>query len=114
VINTTGGGSDFKVTPEEVMSAATAANNTANTVADQLAAIKSYVMSFEGAWQGIAANTFQALMHDYDVYGIMLQQALTGISQGLHGNYVNYSDSESQNLRNLQTVNGSIPGSNFS
>ncbi|HEY6494948.1 MAG TPA: WXG100 family type VII secretion target [Trebonia sp.] len=112
--NTVVGGNDFKVTPAEVQAAATAADNTANTVAEQLAGIKSYVMSFEGVWQGMAANTFQALMHDYDVFGTMLYDALTGIGQGLHGNYANYTESESQNIRNLQTVNGSIPGGNFS
>jgi len=114
MVSAAAGNGDYKVTPDEVFSAAAAANSTAENVAEQLAGIKGYVLSFEGAWQGIAANTFQALMHDYDVYGTMLNQSLTDIARGLHGNYVNYTETEAENLRGLQAVNGSIPGANFS
>jgi WXG100 family type VII secretion target len=106
-------GIDFVVTPADVSAAANSASNTAANIAEQLSALKSYVVSLEGQWRGIAAGTFSSLMADYDLYAQMLNQALTGIASGLNGNYVNYSDSEQQNINNLQTINGAIPGANF-
>jgi len=109
----TPGGNQFAVTPEYVQAAARSANATAENIAEQLAALKNYVVSLEDQWKGIAAGTFSALMADYDVYGRMLNDALTGIGSGLQGNYVNYTESEEQNISNLQSVGGSIPGGNF-
>jgi WXG100 family type VII secretion target len=106
--------SDYSVTPDDISAAAAAATNTANEIADQLAALKGYVQSFEAGWQGIAATAFQSLMNDYDVFAQMLNNALTDIASGLRGNYVNYTDAEQQNISNLQKVNGAIPGANFS
>lgn len=111
---TTPGGNQFAVTPQYVQQAAQSANSTAENISMQLTALKNYVVSLEGQWKGIAANTFSSLMADYDVYAQMLNQALTGIGSGLQGNYVNYSQSEEQNISGLQTVNGAIPGGNFS
>ncbi|HEV3380976.1 MAG TPA: WXG100 family type VII secretion target [Trebonia sp.] len=106
-------GREFSVTPEYVQTAASSVNTTAENIAEQLSALKSYVVSLEGQWQGIAASTFTALMADYDIYSQMLNQALTGIASGLQGTYVNYSESEQQNVTNLQAVGGAIPGGNF-
>ncbi len=106
-------GIDYKVTPADVVAAATSCDNTAAELQTQLAELKSYVVSLEEEWRGIAAQTFTALMADYDVYSNMLQNALTDIGSGLRGNYVNYDDTENQNIRNLQQVNGQIPGANF-
>jgi WXG100 family type VII secretion target len=112
--DTSAGGNNFRVTPADISAAATAAERTTDNVTEQLAGVKSYVLSFEGAWQGMAANTFQSLMHEYDVYGLMLTQALADISQGLRGNYANYTDSESQNMTNLVKVGDGLPSANFS
>jgi WXG100 family type VII secretion target len=110
----TAGGNQFAVTPQYVQAAAQSANTTAENISTQLSALKSYVVSLEGQWKGIAASTFSSLMADYDIYAQMLNQALTGIGSGLQGNYVNYTQSEEQNISNLQAVNGVIPGGNFS
>jgi uncharacterized protein YukE len=64
-------------------------------------------------WQGVASGTFQVLMHDFDVFAEMLNQALTDIAQGLNGNYVNYASTEEEIVKGLRSVNGSIPGANF-
>lgn len=107
-------GSSFKVTPEEVNSAATNTENAANEITSELGALRQYVVNLEGSWQGIASNTFQTLMVDYDTFSKMLIQSLHDISSGLRGNYVNYSSSEESNIGNLKAVNGSIPGAGFS
>jgi WXG100 family type VII secretion target len=103
----------FGVTPQDIAFAATSVDNMAGTIADQLATIRSYVSELEAAWKGIAASTFSSLMTDYDVFAQMLNQALTDIAGGLKGNYANYSRSEAQNISNLKTVGGSIPGADF-
>ncbi|RKR89421.1 WXG100 family type VII secretion target [Micromonospora pisi] len=101
----------FNVTPEMVHSASVSCNQTAEEIARQLSALRTYVVSLEGNWRGIAQDTFQELMNDYDVYSRMMHDALTDISLGLQGNQVNYTDAEMQNIRNLQPVDGQLmPG----
>jgi WXG100 family type VII secretion target len=109
----TGSGGGYGVTPEYIQAAAASANATADNIMEQLDALKSYVVSLEDAWKGIAADTFAALMTDYGIYSQMLYQALVDIASGLQGNFVNYSESEQQNISNLKVVGSSVPGSNF-
>jgi WXG100 family type VII secretion target len=103
----------FTVTPEYVQTAATSCDNTANEIQAQLGTLRNYVVGLEGAYQGVAANTFQALMADYDNFAKMLHNALVDIGSGLRGNYVNYTESESQNVANLRPIQGDIPGANL-
>jgi WXG100 family type VII secretion target len=105
------GGTPFKVTPEYVLGAATSCDSTAGQIQTQLATLKTYVVNLEALWGGIAADKFSALMTDYDIYAQMLHNALVDIASGLRGNYVNYKDTEQQNIDNLVAVNGDIPGS---
>lgn len=100
----------FTVTPEYIQNAATSCDNTANEIQTQLSTLRSYVVNLEAVYQGVAANTFQALMNDYDSFAKMLNNALTDIGSGLRGNYVNYTDSESRNVANLAPIQGNIPG----
>ncbi|GAA5193293.1 hypothetical protein GCM10023322_54980 [Rugosimonospora acidiphila] len=103
----------FTVTPEYIANAATSCDNTASEIQSQLATLRSYVMNLEAVYQGVAATTFQALMTDYDTFARMLNEALTDIGSGLRGNYVNYTDSENQNIANLVPIQGNIPGANL-
>lgn len=103
------GGVQYRVTPEYLANAATNTETTANEIAGQLAEIKTYVLSLEAEWQGVAYNQFQNLMQQYDTYARMLHDAMHGISQGLHGNYVNYKESEAQNVANLQRLGEDVP-----
>ncbi|MBO8190324.1 WXG100 family type VII secretion target [Streptomyces oryzae] len=103
------GGVQYRVTPEYLSTASTNAQTTADNLARELAQIKNYVLSLEADWQGIAHNQFQILMQEYDTYARMLHDALYGISQGLRGNYVNYKESEEQNLANLLRLGEDVP-----
>jgi WXG100 family type VII secretion target len=106
----TAGMAGYRVTPAEIQTAAQQCNTTAQEVQGQLGALKAYVMNLETEWLGVASQTFNALMTDWDIYASMLNQALIGISNGLNGNWANYTDSESRNIANLQQVNGALPG----
>ncbi|MGW1726751.1 WXG100 family type VII secretion target [Streptomyces sp. NPDC002306] len=99
---------DFKVTPEMVSQAATSCDTTAGEIQGQLADLKSYVVNLEGWWQGIAQDTFQALMQEYDIYSRMLHDALTDIASGLRGNYVNYTDAEQQNIASINAIEAGL------
>jgi hypothetical protein len=88
------GGVTYRVTPEYLAGAATDTTTTASEIERQLAEIKSFV----------------SLMAEYDILANMLHQALTGIAGGLHGNYINYTQSEQQNLTNLAAIEASMPG----
>lgn len=103
------GGVQYRVTPEYLAGASTNTARTAGEIANSLQEIKSYVLSLESHWQGIAHNQFQTLMQEYDIYARMLNDALMGISKGLQGNYANYKESESQNLSNLSSLGADIP-----
>ncbi|BCY11910.1 WXG100 family type VII secretion target [Actinoplanes sp. L3-i22] len=98
------GGVTYHVTPDVVSGAATDTQTTAQEMAELIADIRTYVVSLEDVWQGVASNQFQQLMHDYDTFARTLQDALAGISSGLHGTYLNYRDTEIANLNDLQAV----------
>jgi WXG100 family type VII secretion target len=104
-----GGGVTFRVTPEYLVQSATSTDSTAAEIDTTLAQIRSYVVSLEASWQGVAQQTFQTLMAEYDVYAKMLHDSLTDIASGLRGNYVNYDDSERANINNLRSLDGSLP-----
>jgi WXG100 family type VII secretion target len=100
---------NYKVTPEYVSAAAASCNNTADEIQGQLAELKSYVINLEEVWQGVASNTFQIYMREYDVYSAMLHQALTDIGSGLNGTEVNYRGSEQANLNNIHKLESELP-----
>ncbi|MFI7354879.1 WXG100 family type VII secretion target [Streptomyces avidinii] len=112
------GGVTYRVTPEYLANASSNTMSTAVEISGQLSDLKTYVSSLEASWQGIAHNQFQVLMAEYDIYARMLNDALEGIAKGLQGNYVNYKDSEQQNVNNLIALGADVPspstGTNFS
>jgi WXG100 family type VII secretion target len=93
------------VTAADIQAASTATRQTAEEVQSDLNDLRRYVLDVEATWQGVASNTFQVLMHDFDVNSAMLNQALTDIASGLDGNYVNYAGTEEQLVKGLQAVN---------
>jgi WXG100 family type VII secretion target len=97
---------NFRVTPELVQEAAANCTSTAAEIDAQLSALRSYVSSLEEIWRGIAQDTFQELMHGYDIFARMMHDALTDIATGLTTNQFNYASAEAANIRNLQPVNG--------
>jgi WXG100 family type VII secretion target len=107
--STTVGGVTYWVTPQALTDAATNTDRTAAEIDAILGTIRNYVMSLEASWQGVAYNTFQTLMQEYDIYARMLRDSLTDIASGLRGNYVNYSESEQTNISNLRSLDGSLP-----
>ncbi|MDX3322425.1 WXG100 family type VII secretion target [Streptomyces sp. ME03-5684b] len=111
------GGVNYRVSPEYVAQAASDTVNTAEQIRGQLAELMVFVTSLEQVWGGIAQQQFNILMQDYRIYSDMLHNALTGIAGGLRGTYVNYVESEQQNLHNLEALGEEIPrpstGTNF-
>ncbi|MFD9812047.1 WXG100 family type VII secretion target [Streptomyces sp. NPDC059080] len=106
--------SGFKVTPEMIAQAASSCDNTAADVETKLQNLKAYVISLEQSWQGIAHNTFQIYMAEYDTYAQMLHNALTDIASGLRGNEVNYKESEQDNLNRIRALQAELPTARLS
>jgi WXG100 family type VII secretion target len=101
----------FRVTPEMVHGASISCSQTAEQISQQLGVLRNYVVGLEASWHGVAQDTFQQLMTDWDIYARMMHDALTNISLGLQGNFVNYTDTEAENVRNLQPIGGqAMPG----
>jgi WXG100 family type VII secretion target len=115
--NVTSGGVNYHVTPMYLAQAVADTNNTASYVREKLDELKTYVQQLEDVWGGIARDQFMILMQDYDVYANMLHDALVNIAGGLQGTYVNYVQSEEQNINNLRGLGEEIPapptGTNF-
>lgn len=111
------GGVNYRVTPEYLQQATTDTVNTASDISQGLSELKSFVMSLEDVWGGIAHTQFTVLMNEYDIYASMLHDALTDIASGLQGNYVNYVNSEQENVNNLIALGEDVPtpstGTNF-
>jgi WXG100 family type VII secretion target len=102
---------DFQVTPEMLAAGALSCQQTAQFIDDRLSALRSYIVSLESEWQGVAKTTFDELMRNYDVYARMMHNSLTDIGSGLRGNMVNYVDAEGVNVRQLAGVDGhAMPG----
>jgi WXG100 family type VII secretion target len=101
------------VTPEMVADAAGSCDMTATEIDSELANLRSYVVQLQGTWHGVAAGQFDTLMHDFDVFGRMLHDALSDIGSGLRGNFHNYVNAEQANISSLLAVNGDIPGANL-
>lgn len=102
------GGVTYHVTPEYLSHAATSTDRTAAEIDIILAQIRAYVRNIEAAWQGVAYQTFQTLMAEYDIYAKMLHESLVDIASGLRGNYVNYTESEQSNVTNLKNLDSSL------
>jgi WXG100 family type VII secretion target len=107
--STSVGGVTYRVTPEYLANAATSTTNTAGEIDVILGQIRSYVVGLEASWQGLAQQTFQTLMMEYDTYAKMLHDSLTDIAAGLHGNYVNYTESEQTNINNIKGLDSALP-----
>ncbi|MBM7489489.1 WXG100 family type VII secretion target [Micromonospora luteifusca] len=100
----------FGVTPEYIATAAIDCDTTASEIEQSLTAVRQYVVSLRDEWEGVAAQNFDSVMHDFDVFGTMLHNALLNIGAGLRGNFNNYVDVEDFAAGNLVTVNNEIPG----
>ncbi|MGI5255467.1 WXG100 family type VII secretion target [Actinacidiphila glaucinigra] len=94
----------YNATPAELKDKALDIRNTQEIVQGELGRLKSYVVGLEAVWGGIAANTFQALMQEWDAHAAQLQHALLGISTGLDTTADNYVQGEHANLMNLNSV----------
>ncbi|MFF7580973.1 WXG100 family type VII secretion target [Streptomyces sp. NPDC008061] len=102
----------YNTTPQDLKEKAQDIRNTQETVQGELGRLKSYVVGLEAVWGGIAANTFQQLMVDWDTHAARLQEALLGISNGLMGSADNYTQGEQMNIANLHSV--SLPAARLS
>jgi WXG100 family type VII secretion target len=108
---TTPGMAGYKVTLDDLQAAATYVQARANTINQQIEALGQYAQGLSEFWQGPAQAAFETLMADYRTYATMLDNALTDISQGLNGNFVNYQSAEQANLNSI--VNVQLPAPNF-
>ena len=98
----------YNVTPQYVATAAADCDTTAQDVQSQLGALQSYVEGLGASWLGVSALQFAEMMNNFQVYSIALHDALVDIGQGLRGNYVNYVNSEADNLNSLRAIDGNI------
>jgi WXG100 family type VII secretion target len=86
---------------------------TASDISSELASMRSYVSELAAQWLGSSSLQYQNLMTDFEKYAQMLNDSLTGIADGLMGNYHNYTTTEAAIESQLLEVNGVIPGANL-
>ena len=121
----------FAVTPEGVQDAARSCDQAANDVLTQLGNLKSFVLNLVGEasadlgagagsgaagvsagsayqWMGVTAAQFGEMMNNVQVYSLMLHDALIDIENGLKGNFVNYVNSEADNLAGIQSLDNGL------
>jgi WXG100 family type VII secretion target len=93
---------------------AVACQQGAETISGLLGALKNYILGLEGLWGGIAANTFQDMMAQYQADSIQITTALAEIGDKLMANYNNIITTEEANVRTVSSVQNSLPSTNFS
>ncbi|MFL6055089.1 MAG: WXG100 family type VII secretion target, partial [Actinoallomurus sp.] len=106
------GGVTYHVTPAYLQKAQADTWQTSQDIWQALADLRNYVESTQGFWTGPAQATFNSLMQEYDIYARMLYDSLVDISEGLKGNYINYTESEQSNITNLKKIDSSLPAKN--
>jgi hypothetical protein len=120
----------FAVTPDGVQDAARSCDQAANDVLTQLGTLKTFVLNLVGEasadlgagagvgagvsagsayqWMGVTAAQFGEMMNNVQVYSMMLHDALIDIENGLKGNFVNYVNSEADNLAGIQNIDNGL------
>ncbi|MFG1610853.1 WXG100 family type VII secretion target [Actinoplanes sp. NPDC049265] len=110
----------FSVTPEYVSAASVQCGTTASDVLVQLDQLRKYVTELVGvtdaangpadafAWMGVTAEQFAGLMDNVHTYSIAMHDALVQIGDGLQGNYVNYVNSEGDNLNGMKNIDNGL------
>jgi uncharacterized protein YukE len=115
----------FVATPEYISDAAQQCDNTAFDVMTQLTNLQTFVTNLVGeagtsqwngpanqasvyTWLGVSASQFAEMMSNLHIYSVAMHDALVDIGEGLRGNYVNYVNSEADNLRGLQGIDGNL------
>ncbi|MEU2288333.1 WXG100 family type VII secretion target [Streptomyces sp. NPDC013178] len=94
----------YKTTPAELTARAVDIRTTQIYVEGELSALQGYVRDLETAWGGIASQTFQRLMEEWNMHAANLEVALLGIADGLDGNAANYTGAEGAAVTNLSGV----------
>jgi WXG100 family type VII secretion target len=103
----------FQVTGPYLAECAAACDSTASDVSAQLDSLRTYVTGVEGWWQGIAANSFQALMADYHQRSVNLNDALTAMANIIRTNWANYAGGEQDNVANITGITAGLPPPNL-
>ncbi|HEY3505730.1 MAG TPA: WXG100 family type VII secretion target [Actinocatenispora sp.] len=98
----------YNVTPQYVATAASDCDTTAQDVQTQLGLLRTYVEGLGATWLGVSSAQFAEMMTNFQVYSVALHDALVDIGQGLRGNYVNYVNSEADNLKSLVGIDGNL------
>jgi hypothetical protein len=119
----------FAVTPDGVQNAALSCDQAANDVLTQLGNLQTFVQNLVGEstadlaagagasgvgagsayqWMGVTAAQFGEMMNNVQVYSMMLHDALIDIENGLKGNFVNYVNSEADNLAGIQNIDNGL------
>jgi len=104
------GTTQFKVTPESLLTGASDCTTTNSEIQTQLSALASYVQGLESEWMGTASNAFQLLMIEFRYNADLLNDALQEMAQALTQSAGNYSNSDSVNTKNLSSISGMMPG----
>ncbi|WP_433534611.1 WXG100 family type VII secretion target [Micromonospora sp. CA-249363] len=86
---------------------------TVTDVSGELASMRSYVSDLAAQWLGASSKQYQNLMNDFDRYGQMLNDSLTGIADGLQGNFHNYTTTEAAVESQFKDVNEALPQANL-
>ncbi|MFI5798086.1 WXG100 family type VII secretion target [Streptomyces sp. NPDC051677] len=111
--HTLSGGVEYGVTLLDLQAASSDTQLTAHDIAEWLQQLQTYVTGLQNEWQGMAANEFQDLMVQWNIYAAQLNEALRAIADGLMGNYHNYDHTEVTNHKNMASIKTSLPAANF-
>jgi WXG100 family type VII secretion target len=104
----------FQVTPQELLNAATYCTNTNTEIQSQVQNVLTFIDSLiASGYKGPCANQLVAVAESWYTDASNLNTVLNEIASNLTTNANNYSGNEGQNTTNLIGVGTTLPGGNF-
>jgi ESAT-6 family protein len=98
----------FNTTVEEMEKASRQVVTVNETVASDLAALRTRLVPLASAWQGEAAGAFNRLMARWDADALALGEALRTIGQSIDSSGAGYRAHEEQHASGMSTIRAAL------
>ncbi|MFC0527169.1 WXG100 family type VII secretion target [Phytohabitans kaempferiae] len=97
------------ITPQMLLEASQSCADTAAQLEARLAVLRRDVDDLATFWLGPGSRAYKETMEEYDHCGQMLNDALTGISEGLTRNAGNYAGADESTVQGMPDFTGLPP-----
>lgn len=98
----------FGTTTEEMGRASRHVLDVNQAVQSELAALRSKLVPLQGAWVGVAASNFTALMAKWDADAKTINDSLRTIGEAIQGSSTTYQQREEEQASSLSSITAAL------